>query len=85
MGDIFAVRDVDEGTRRFIYTYARSRRMKVGRAIREIVYLVQEHLKEEEQGKKKKKYKTFWETVEKCSFHGPKDLSQRIDEFVYGV
>ncbi len=84
MGDIFAVRDVDEGTKKFIYTYARSRKMKVGGAIKEIVYLVQEHLKEK--GKpRKKKYKSLLESMEKCSFHGPKDLSQRIDEFVYGV
>ena len=84
MGDIFAVRDVDEGTKRFIYTYARSRRMKVGRAIKEIAYLAQEHLKETA-GKKKKKYKTLAETFDRIKFRGDADLSQKIDEIVYGV
>ena len=84
MSDIFAVRDVDEKTRRFIYSYARNRRIKVGGALKEIAFLADEHLKESERSGHKPKYKTIFDSYGKIRFKSGKALSERLDEELYG-
>lgn len=84
MSDIFAVRDVDEDTKRFIHNYARRHKMRVGKAMKQLVYLAQEHLKEKENGQKKK-FRSLADRYDEIKFGGKGDLSDKVDEIVYGV
>lgn len=85
MADIFAVRNVDEKTKEFIYNYAHEHDVNLGDALRELVYLVEEHLREREQQKHKKKYVSFFEIYDKVKFSGgDSNLSKNMDEVLYG-
>ncbi|MFH2105804.1 MAG: hypothetical protein ABII22_00965 [Candidatus Micrarchaeota archaeon] len=85
MADIFAVRKVDEKTKEFIYEYAHLHDLNTGEALDEIARLAKEHLKEKDQQKSKKKYKSFFDTYDRIAFRsGEKDLSKNIDKILYG-
>lgn len=85
MSDFFAIRDVDEPTRRFIHTYALSRRMKAAKALKELVGLAQAHLQENEKAKPKYKYKSIRDSFKRFSFTSDDPhLSEHIDDIVYG-
>lgn len=84
MNDLFAIRDVDEKTRRFIHTYARSRRMRTASALKELVGLAKTHLGELKQASQKLKYKDLFDEYEKCKFRADPRLSEKIDDVVYG-
>lgn len=79
MADMFAVRNVDETTKQFIAQYAEEHNITMAEALRELVLLVQEHLKE----RKRKKYSSIFDTYDKIAFEGEKDLSQNIDKILY--
>lgn len=81
MSGMFAVRNVDKNTKKYIQTYAAERDLTLGEALREMVFLVQEHLAE----RKPKKYKSLFDTYEKIAFSSDDPhLSEKIDEIVYG-
>ncbi|MBU0591750.1 hypothetical protein KKF81_06920 [Candidatus Micrarchaeota archaeon] len=81
MADMFAIRNVDDGTKEFITKYAEEHNITIAEALREIILLVQEHISE----KPKKKYKSIFEIYEKVKFSsGDPNLSEKIDEIVYG-
>ena len=85
MSDLFAIRDVDEGTRLFIHTYAKSRRMKAASALKELVRLAQVHLQEKETAKSKYKYHSLMDAYKRMSFKSDDPhLSEHIDDIVYG-
>ena len=84
MSELFAVRNVDEKTKHFIYKYATENDVNIGEALREIVFLVQEHLKEKEQQKQKKKYSSLFDTYDKIAFTSDDpQLSEKIDTILY--
>lgn len=76
---VFAVRNVDKSTRKFIQNYALEHDLNTSEALREIVVKAKEHIKEQN----KKKYKSFFDTYDTIKFKGPGNLSDRIDEIVY--
>ncbi len=85
MSDFFAIRDVDEPTRRFIHSYARSRKMKAARALKELVGLAQARLREKEGEKPKYKYKSIMDSCKRLSFTSDDPrLSEHVDDVVYG-
>ena len=85
MSDIFAIRDVDEPTRRFIHIYARNRRLKAGKALKELVKLAQTHLQEKEKTTKKYKYKSIMDAYKHFGFRSnDPHLSEHIDDVAYG-
>ncbi|MFH1785149.1 MAG: hypothetical protein ABH842_01855 [Candidatus Micrarchaeota archaeon] len=65
MKEIFAVRNVDEKTILFINAYAREHKMKTGDALREIVSLAQEYVKEQS---RMKKYRSIFAIHDKLKF-----------------
>ncbi len=77
---IFALRNVDEGTKKFIKNYANEHDLNTGEALREIVLGAKEHFQE---SKSKKKYKSFFDTYEKLKFNSDPRLSENIDEILY--
>ncbi len=84
MSEIFAIRDVDEKTKKFIHKYAHEHDVNLSEALRDIVFMVQEHLKELEKQKTKKKYKSFFDLYDKLKFRSnDPHLSERIDEILY--
>lgn len=76
---IFALRNVDEGTKRFIRHYAHEHDLNTGEALREIVLGAKEHFQEN----KGKKYKSFFDTYNELKFKGDPHLSEKIDEILY--
>jgi len=85
MSEMFAVRNVDNKTKEFIYEYAHAHDLNLGEALREISRLVQEHLKEKERKKQKKKYRSFFEIYNKVAFKSDDpNLSKNIDSVLYG-
>ncbi len=85
MADVFAVRNVGEKTKDFIYEYAHNHDLNTGEALDEITRLAREHLKEKEQQNQKKKYKSFFDTYEEIAFKSDDpNLSQNIDKILYG-
>ena len=83
MSDMFAIRNVDEKTREFICKYASENDVNISEALQEIIVLVQEHLKEKEQ--QKKKYKSIFDTYDRIAFRsGDPNLSKSIDKILYG-
>lgn len=78
---IFALRNVDEGTKRFIRNYAHEHDLNTGEALQEIVVKAKERIHEE---KTRKKYNSIFDTWEKIKFKGPGDASENIDEILYG-
>ena len=84
MADVFAVRNVGEKTKDFIYEYAHVHDLNTGEALDKIAQLAQEHLKEKEQQKQKKKYKSLFDTYEEIAFKSDDpNLSQNIDKILY--
>lgn len=81
MEEIFALRNVDQGTKKFIKNYAHEHDLNTGEALREIVMTAKEHLAEKKQ---KKKYKSFFDTYDAIKFKGPGNASDKIDEILYG-
>jgi len=82
MAEIFAVRNLDEKTRKEISTYAHENNSTIAEAIRELVFLALQHIKHT---KKDKKYKSFFEIYDKVAFHsGDPNLSKNIDKILYG-
>lgn len=67
MSEIFAVRNVDEKTRTFISEYANEHNLNIGDALRDIISLAQEHLKEKS---KHKKYQSIFQIHDKIKFSG---------------
>ena len=85
MSDIFAVRNVDEKTKEFIYEYAHENNLNTGEAVRDIVSLAQEHIKEKQQEKKKYRKKSIFEIYDKIAFKDKDpNLSKNIDHILYG-
>ncbi len=82
MEEIYALRNVDQGTKKFIKNYAHEHDLNTGEALREIVVKAKEHIQEEK--KTKKKYNSFFDTWKKIKFKGPGDASNKIDEILYG-
>ncbi|MFH0713303.1 MAG: hypothetical protein V1722_02095 [Candidatus Micrarchaeota archaeon] len=80
MEEIFAVRKVDDKTKRFIQRYASDHDLNTGEALREIVFIAETHLRE---NKEKKKYNSIFDTWDKIKFKGPGNASDRIDEILY--
>lgn len=83
MSGVLAIRNVDEKTRQFIREYATEHNLNIGEAIREIVFLVRQHLKECGEHKKKK-YQSFFEIYDKVAFKAEPSLSKDIDKLLYG-
>jgi plasmid stability protein len=82
MADIFAVRNLDEKTRKEINAYANEHNSTIAEAIRELVFLALQHIKHT---KKEKKYKSIFDTQDKIAFHsGDPNLSKNIDKILYG-
>jgi hypothetical protein len=82
MKEMFGIRNVDDGTRKFILSYASEHDMTIAEALRELMGLVREHLAEK---KTRKKYKSIFDTYEKAVFStGDPHLSEKIDDIVYG-
>lgn len=83
MGDIFAVRNLDEKTKAEIQDYAHEHNLNMAQAIRELVFMALEHLKCFH--KNKKKYKSFFEVYDKIKFKtNDPHLSENIDTVLYG-
>ncbi len=78
---IFAVRNVDLGTRKFVQEYAHEHDLNTGEALREIIVKAKERIREE---RTKKKHNSIFDTWEKIKFKGPGDASENIDEILYG-
>lgn len=84
MSDLFAIRNVDKKTKAFIADYAHEHAINMNEALREIVFLVQEHLKENKPIVKKRKYSIF-EIYDKVAFSSnDPNLSKNIDKYLYG-
>lgn len=83
MADTFAVRNVGEKTKEFIYEYAHVHDLNTGEALDEIARLAQEHLQEKKQQKQKKKYKSLFDTYDQLKFHGGEHTSETIDKLLY--
>ncbi len=81
MADIFAIRDVDENTKKAIRDYAQSKNITIAEAIRDLVFFGLQHVKHT---KKEKKYKSIFDTYDKVKFKGGPSLSQDIDKILYG-
>lgn len=81
MADVFAIRDVDERTKRAIHAYAQTHDVTVAEAIRDLVFFGLQHIKHK---KKEKKYKSIFEVLDKLKFKGGRNISEEIDEIVYG-
>lgn len=79
MAEIFAIRNVDDSTKQFILKYAEENDLTIAEALRELIILVKEHMKEKPQ----KKYSSIFDTYEKIAFEGEKDLSRNIDRIIY--
>lgn len=85
MAEIFAVRNVGEKTKDFIYEYAHIHDLNTGEAIDEITRLAQEHLKEKEVRKIKKRKISIFEVYNKIAFKSKDpNLSKNIDKYLYG-
>lgn len=85
MSGFFAVRNLDEKTKAFIAEYAHERKVNMAQALREIVYLVQEHLRERQKHKHTKKYRSFFEIFPDVAFESSDpQLSKHIDNVLYG-
>ncbi|MBI2079500.1 hypothetical protein HYT84_01950 [Candidatus Micrarchaeota archaeon] len=85
MSEIFAIRNVDRKTKAFIQNYAYEHDLKLGDALKEIVFLVQEYIMELSKNKQKKKYRSFFEIYDKIKFSsGDPNLSKNIDKILYG-
>jgi len=83
MSEFFAVRNLDASTRQFITEYAKEKDVTMSEALREIVFLVKTHLKE--QKPQKKKYRSFFEIFDKVAFKSnDPNLSKNIDKILYG-
>ena len=83
MADIFAVRNVDEKTKEFIYNYAHEHDVNLGEALREIMQLARIHLSES--GRHKKKYRSIFEVYNQIAFKSDDpNLSKNIDKVLYG-
>ncbi len=81
MSGMFAVRNVDKDTKKYIQAYATEHDLTTGEALREIVFLVKEHLAEKKQAKK---YKSIFDTYEQIAFSsGDPNLSKKIDKILY--
>jgi hypothetical protein len=81
MTEIFAVRNVDEGTREFITRYAKEHNMSMAEAMRRISMLAREHIRE----RGNKKPASIFSVYEKIKFSsGNPNLSRKIDEVLYG-
>ncbi|MBI5158913.1 hypothetical protein HY992_02225 [Candidatus Micrarchaeota archaeon] len=84
MTGVLAIRNVDEKTRQFIREYAAEHNLNIGEAVREIVFLVRQHLKECGDHKKKK-YQSIFEVYDKIKFSdSDPNLSRNIDKILYG-
>lgn len=82
MSDFFAIRNVDPKTKEFITEYAKEKDLSMSEALREIVFLAKEHIKEQKPSKKK--YRGFFDTYEKIAFKsGNPNLSSGIDKLLY--
>jgi hypothetical protein len=81
MAGMFSVRGMDEETKKAIHDYAKSHEMTVAEAIRDLVFFGLQHIKHT---KKEKKYKSIFDVYGKLKFKGGTNLSQEIDEVVYG-
>ncbi|MFH1094769.1 MAG: hypothetical protein V1728_00965 [Candidatus Micrarchaeota archaeon] len=85
MSDTFAIREVDEKTRRFIHVYARRRGLRAAKALKELVDLAQARLREKEKAKPKYKYRSLMDAYKKFRFTSDDPhLSEHIDDVVYG-
>lgn len=83
MTEFFAVRNLDEKTRAYIAEYAHERNLNMAQALREIVCLVQEHLRERQ--KPRKRYRSFFEVLPQIAFESSDpNLSKNIDKILYG-
>jgi hypothetical protein len=81
MSEFFAVRKLDEKTRYAIQEYAEENDVTIADAIRDLVFYGLQHIKHT---KKEKKYSSFRDVYDKLKFKGGRQLSQQIDEIVYG-
>ena len=81
MADMFAIRNVDEETKRAIQEYAHSNDITIAEAVRDLVFYGLQHI---EHTRKEKKYKSIFDVYDKLKFKGGPNLSQEIDEIVYG-
>jgi len=81
MSNMFAVRNLDDGTKDEIQRYATEKGLTIAEAIRELVFLAKAHLAE----RPKKRFKSIFEVMDKiCFTGGDTNLSQNIDEVLYG-
>ncbi|MEW6748890.1 MAG: hypothetical protein AB1295_04250 [Candidatus Micrarchaeota archaeon] len=81
MSDFFAVRNLDEKTKREIQAYAEDKDVSIAEAIRDLVFYGLQHMKHTRKGKK---YSSFRDVFDKLRFKGGRELSQQVDEVVYG-
>ena len=81
MSEFFAVRNLDEKTKHAIQQYADDKDVTIAEAIRDLIFFGLQHLKH---AIKEKKYSSFREVYDKLKFKGGRELSQQIDEIVYG-
>lgn len=81
MSGLFAIRNVDKNTRKYIQAYANEHDLTTSEALREIISLVQEHLAEK---KEAKKYRSIFDTYDKLKFKSnDPHLSKNIDRLLY--
>ncbi|MEK6981629.1 MAG: hypothetical protein AABX38_01745 [Candidatus Micrarchaeota archaeon] len=85
MSDIFAVRNVDERTKQFIYDYAHENSKSIGEALTDIVFLVKVHIREQQKHGLKKRKKSIFTVYNKIAFKSnDPNLSKNIDNVLYG-
>ena len=78
---VYTIRGMDEKTRTAIQAYAQEHDVNVAEALTELVFFGLQHIRHT---KKEKKYSSIFEVQKKISFKGGKNLSQEIDEVLYG-
>ena len=80
--DFFAVRNLDENTKKTIKKYAAEHNLNLATAIQELIKFGINYAAEY---KPKKKYNSFFDFYDKVKFNGGPNLTEEIDEIVYGV
>lgn len=81
MSNIFAVRNLDKKTIEYIKNYANNHNLNTAEAIRDLIFFGLKHIQKTQ---KKKKYNSIFEVYDKLKFRGESNLSENIDEIVYG-
>ncbi|MDD2655776.1 MAG: hypothetical protein PHQ80_03870 [Candidatus ainarchaeum sp.] len=78
---VYTIRGMDEKTRAAIQAYAQEHDVNVAEALTELVFFGLQHIRHT---KKEKKYSSIFEVQKRISFKGGKNLSQEIDDVLYG-